>query len=99
MSCPFKNALGVPGQGFHSMRFMGLAVGDTVGTFMLAWLIARATGWAYLPTFIGLFILGEVLHWYFCVDSAFLNYISKDSNNSSTGESPSFDYRVMMIKK
>jgi hypothetical protein len=73
------------------MRFMGLAVGDTVGTFMLAWLIARATGWAYLPTFIGLFILGEVLHWYFCVDSAFLNYISKDSNNSSTGESPSFD--------
>jgi hypothetical protein len=79
MSCPFKNALGVPGEGFHSTRFMGLAVGDTVGTFILAWIIiARMAGWAYLPTLIALFVLGEVLHWYFCVDTAFIKAVTQN---------------------
>jgi hypothetical protein len=78
MSCPFKNALGVPGEGFHSVRFMGLAVGDTVGTFILAMLISKLFGWPYWPTVIGLFVLGEVLHWYFCVDTAVIRFLKND---------------------
>ena len=80
MSCPFKNALGVPGEGFHSMRFMGLAVGDTVGTFILAWIVASITKWDYLPTLIGLLILGEILHWYFCVDTTVIKFLKGTVN-------------------
>jgi hypothetical protein len=75
MACPYKNALGVPGQGFHSMRFMGLAVGDTVGTIVLAILVSRIFRYKFFPTLVFLFVLGEFLHWYFCVDSAFLKFI------------------------
>jgi uncharacterized membrane protein len=75
MACPFKNALGVPGQGFHSMRFMGVAVGDTVGTIVLALLISRNFGLEFIPTLLFLFVLGEVLHWYFGVNTAVLRFL------------------------
>ena len=86
MSCPFKNALGVPGEGFHSMRFMGVAVGDTVGTFILAWVVARMTKWEYLPTLIGLLILGEILHWYFCVDTTVMKFLKGAVNLTESSE-------------
>lgn len=88
MSCPFKNALGVPGEGFHSARFMGLAVGDTVGTFVLAWFLAKVFGWPYLPTLIALLVLGEVLHWYFCVDTAVIKFLKKAINLPKSSEGP-----------
>jgi hypothetical protein len=84
MSCQFKDSLGVPGEGFHSTRFMGLAVGDTVGTFILAWIIARLFGLNYLPTVIALFVIGELMHWYFCVDTAFLKYLRTYSTWNSS---------------
>ena len=86
MSCPFKNALGVPGEGFHSMRFMGLAVGDTVGTFILALIVARMTNWDYLPTLIGLLILGEIMHWYFCVDTTVMKFLKGTVNLPESSE-------------
>jgi hypothetical protein len=86
MSCPFKDALGVPGEGFHSTRFMGLAVGDTVGTFVLALLLAKVFGWPYLPTLIALLVLGEVLHWYFCVDTAVIKFLKKTINLPKSSE-------------
>ena len=36
MGCPYKFVLGIPGQGFHSTRFMGLALNDFLGTIGLA---------------------------------------------------------------
>ena len=75
MSCKYKDALGVPGQGFHSMRFMGLAVGDTVGTIILALIIARIFDLNFGPTLLVLFIIGELLHWYFCVDSTVMKWL------------------------
>ena len=57
------------------MRFGGVAVGDTVGTFLLAILVARAFGFDYLPTVVVLLILGEILHWYFCVDTAVIKFL------------------------
>ena len=75
MSCPFKNALGASGEGFHSLRFMGLAVGDTVGTIVLAILFSRIFKFKLIPTLIFLFVLGEIMHWYFCVDSPVLKFL------------------------
>lgn len=54
------------------MRFMGVAVGDTLGTILLALLVAHYFGFKFIPTLVVLFVLGEFLHWYFCVDSAVL---------------------------
>ena len=84
MACPYKDALGVPGEGFHSLRFMDVAVGDTVGTFLLAGLVSRALGFDYWPTLIGLLILGEIMHWYFCVDTTVIKFLK----GRTSGESP-----------
>jgi hypothetical protein len=77
MACQYKNSLGVPGEGFHSARFMGLAVGDTVGTVILALIVARIFDFKFGPTLLFLFILGEILHWYFCVDSTVMKWVKK----------------------
>lgn len=84
MSCPYKDSLGVPGEGFHSARIMGLAAGDTIGTIILAWIISRLIGVKFLPTLIALFVIGEIMHWYFCVDTAFLKYLRTYSTWSSS---------------
>jgi len=84
MNCKYKDALGVPGKGSHSFRFMGFSVSDTVMTFIGAWILAKAIGLRYLPTLLGLLILGEIMHWYFCVDTAFIKLIKKYQSGKST---------------
>lgn len=77
-SCPLKYALGIPGMGFHAARIgpIDIALYDTLGTIGLAfvtWLIApRVPFWMH---FIAWFILGEVLHLAFGIDTAFLRII------------------------
>jgi len=75
MSCPYKYILGIPGKGFHSTRFMGLALNDTLGTIGLALL----TSWIFnINVWLSLivwFISGEVLHYMFGVQTAFLSMI------------------------
>lgn len=72
MSCPYKFILGIPEQGFHSTRFLGYAVNDTLGTVVLALLSAwlfRINVWLSLLIW---FVSGEILHYYFGVQTAFL---------------------------
>ena len=73
--CPYRYLFGKPGEGPHSYRFMGLAVVDTVLTFLSAWLITLGTGYPILWTFISFFILGEILHYAFGTQTAFLTKI------------------------
>jgi hypothetical protein len=73
--CPFKNALGVPGEGVHSLRFLGIAVNDTLMTIIAAVLTSY-----FFHINLGLslflwFFIGEVLHYGFGVDTAFLKMI------------------------
>lgn len=68
MSCPF----GTPGKGFHSARFMGFSIGDTAGTILLSILISKYYNIDQIKVFIILFTLGELMHWYFSVDTAFI---------------------------
>jgi hypothetical protein len=74
-SCPYKFIFGIPGQGFHSIRFLGYAVNDTLGTVGLALL----TSWIFnINIWISLlvwFISGELLHYTFGVQTAFLSTI------------------------
>lgn len=76
MSCPFKNALGIPGKGVHSYRIFGLAAFDIIATIIVAIISSFYTNTSLALNFLGWFILGEVLHYVFCVKTAFLKLIS-----------------------
>lgn len=69
MSCPFKNIFGKPGTGVHSLRIADIAVVDTTLTIIGAFLISKYFRTPFLNTLFFFFLLGEFLHWVFCVDS------------------------------
>jgi len=75
MSCPYKDIFGKPNTGFHSKRVFGLAVGDTVGTIGLGLLFSWIFGTSLFYSIVGMFVLGEVLHYYFGVQTAFLTML------------------------
>ncbi len=75
MSCPFRYALGIPGMGFHATRIGPLALYDILGTVALAamtWWFFKGPFWVHLAAWI---IVGEVLHWVFGTDTAFLRLL------------------------
>jgi len=70
MSCPFKNIFGKPGTGVHSLRGPGnIAVVDTLLTIFGAFLISKYFKQPFLSSLLFFFLLGELLHWVFCVDT------------------------------
>lgn len=76
MPCPYANILGKPNTGVHSIRIFGLALVDTVLTILGAYVIAKAYKINFFYSFIGLFVLGEILHYVFGVKTAFLEKIN-----------------------
>jgi hypothetical protein len=75
MSCPYANILGIPGEGVHAQRFMGLAVNDTIATVVAALITSWVFNVSLLYSLIGWFIAGEVLHYAFGVNTAFLKML------------------------
>ena len=73
--CPYRYLFGKPGEGAHSYRFAGLAIVDTLLTFLGAWIITAASGMNIKITFAAFFILGEILHYAFGTQTAFLTMI------------------------
>lgn len=67
MTCKYRDILGVPGQGVHSVRVFGVAAFDVVATFVGAWILSRMFKTPYLQTLGVLFLLGILLHRLFCV--------------------------------
>ena len=65
--CKYKNALGIPNEGMHSYRFLGLAIVDVIMTIILAILISYFFKISFLYTSISIFVLGIILHRLFCV--------------------------------
>ena len=75
MSCPYAHALGVPGEGVHAQRFMGIALNDTIATIVAALLTAWIFKISFLYSVIGWFVAGEILHYAFGVNTAFLKML------------------------
>jgi len=65
--CKYRNALGVPGTGVHSVRLGGVAIVDVIMTLVGAYVIAYFTRTSFAWTAAGLFLLGIILHRLFCV--------------------------------
>ena len=75
MPCPYADIFGKPGEGPHATRFAGLAVVDTVLTILIAVLTAWWLQQPFWAHFVFWFVLGEVLHYAFGANTAFLRMI------------------------
>ena len=65
--CKYKNILGKPGKGVHSIQIHGIAVVDVLLTVLAALLFSFLWKTTFLYTLIVLFILGIIAHRIFCV--------------------------------
>jgi hypothetical protein len=75
--CKYKNVLGEPGKGVHSIRLFGVAIVDVIMTFILAWVINLFVKTNYLVVLLFCFSLGIILHKIFCVDTTIGNLLKK----------------------
>ena len=73
--CEYKNILGEPNKGVHSYRMCGIAIVDMLLTILGAYFIAKILKTTFLKAFIAFFVLGEFMHWLFCVDTAVIKLI------------------------
>jgi hypothetical protein len=70
--CPFKaysEIFGKPKQGVHSYRILDLAIADIIMTIIGAIIISLIFKINFFLTLIFLFLLGIVLHRFFCVNT------------------------------
>ena len=75
MQCPYANVLGVPGEGVHANRFLGLALNDMIATLVVSLLTKWIFNIPLLYSILGWFIAGEILHYAFGVNTAFLSML------------------------
>ncbi len=74
--CMYSNILGKPNEGFHSTKIAGFALNDIIGTIFIAVIISKVFKKPFVKTLIILFIVAELMHYSFCVDTAFMKLIS-----------------------
>jgi hypothetical protein len=75
--CQYKDILGKPNEGIHSIRIFNLAVVDILLTFICAFVFSKLSGVNFFKVLICLILLGIFLHWFFCVDTALNKMIYK----------------------
>ena len=80
MPCPFANLFGAPETGVHSVRIFGFALVDSVLTIFGAYLIAKVYKINFWYSLVGFFIYGEVLHYLFGTNTAFIKMIGLNRN-------------------
>lgn len=70
-TCPYKDFFGRPREGAHAIRIpiLDIALVDTAATVALAAAIAWVTGLNFWLTLAVLFVVGELAHKVFCVDT------------------------------
>jgi hypothetical protein len=76
--------LGIPGQGFHAARIGGYALNDTIATIIGALITAYVMRISILVSLFFWFFIGEVLHYYYGVQTAFLTTIGVEACPSRT---------------
>jgi len=73
--CKYKDIFGLPNQGVHRTRIFGYALVDIIFTIIGAWIFSWVFKVKFWISLLGLFILGEVLHAIFCVETAFIKTV------------------------
>ena len=85
MPCPYAFVLGVPGQGVHAPRIGGYARNDIVATIVVAAITSYFASISFFTSLAAWFILGEVLHYVFGTQTAFLTSIGVKACPGSYG--------------
>ncbi|AYV81540.1 MAG: hypothetical protein Harvfovirus40_3 [Harvfovirus sp.] len=70
--CEYRDILGAVGTGFHSFRLAGVAAADVLGVFIIALVYYYFGKESFGVYFARVFTLGQLLHFLFCVETAFL---------------------------
>jgi len=65
--CKYKDIFGEPGTGIHALRYFDIAVWDVVMTIIGAIAFSLQFRFNILPTMIGFFLFGIIMHRLFCV--------------------------------
>lgn len=63
MSCPLATLGGTPRVGIHSYRICDYAVIDIAATVGGAYGISKISGYSFIASLAGLFLLGETMHY------------------------------------
>ena len=76
MSCSYKDLNGVPGKGFHSTRFLGLSLSDTLVTFTAfaipSALFFNGNVWVHFAIWL---VIAEIFHYAFGVQTAVMDML------------------------
>ena len=67
--CKYKNILGKPKEGIHSIRIFNIAVMDVLFTILGALALHYTFKISFVYCLAGLFLLGIICHHIFCVDT------------------------------
>jgi hypothetical protein len=89
MPCPYSTLLGIPGKGVHALRLAGFSVNDTLMTIIAAVLTSygfKVNVW--LSIFLW-FVVGEILHYGYGVNTAFLKMVGLTPDCSDAPDTPS----------
>ena len=74
--CKFKDILGKPKTGIHSYRVFDFAIVDIIGTIVLGVILSKWTSISLWKAVLAMFVIGELLHLIFCVDTKFISYLT-----------------------
>lgn len=69
MLCKHRHIFGEERKGFHSYRLFDIAIGDFIGTVIIAVIISYYTKYNFLITLVTLLLLGIIAHRLFCVNT------------------------------
>lgn len=75
--CAYKDLFGIPGQGIHERRFAGMALMDWIQTIFGSACIAYLFNISFWKVFLAMVIIGEWLHYIFCVDTPVVKFIKR----------------------
>lgn len=71
----YKNIFGEPKEGVHSIRVFDFAVVDIVLTILGAFIISKVCDMNFVFALILFFIIGQILHLIFCVETQFIKMV------------------------
>jgi hypothetical protein len=75
MGCPYANLLGEVGKGVHATRIFGFSWNDIWMTVVAALISSFLFNISWWKSIIAWFIAGEILHYVYGVNSAFLERV------------------------
>lgn len=73
--CKYRNIFGKPNEGAHRHKIFGFALVDIIATLLASLLISYVSGYSYFKVLIFLLIVGQLLHYIFCVNTTFMNSV------------------------